>query len=258
MGGQLANNVDLALRNTPAAPQVHSVVAGLGGRSDHADIACIACSAAPLRNPGRVRIFSTSMKTSSARNCTTCAKFAVPGRRPRTCCAGSTRPRSPQPRSKGTPDDRSDRNRRHPEAPLLSKGDLHRRQSAGAGHRAIGAGFDRPIERADLWASCLPGMWRGAGRALRHGRGDARNRRQPDRGQRDRMFGSLHDALPGNIVANALAALAVRQCRGGRHRSSRSHAGEGAQGSAHDRAGRRWRHHRYRIWLPVRDVRAQR
>ena len=33
MGGQLANNVDLALRNTPAAPQVHSVIAGLGGRS---------------------------------------------------------------------------------------------------------------------------------------------------------------------------------------------------------------------------------
>jgi len=32
MGGQLANNVDLALRNTPNAPQVHSAVAGLGGR----------------------------------------------------------------------------------------------------------------------------------------------------------------------------------------------------------------------------------
>jgi pyruvate ferredoxin oxidoreductase alpha subunit len=32
MGGQLANNVDLALRNTPGATQVHSVVAGLGGR----------------------------------------------------------------------------------------------------------------------------------------------------------------------------------------------------------------------------------
>ncbi len=32
-GRQLANNVDLALRNTPAAPQVHSVIAGLGGRS---------------------------------------------------------------------------------------------------------------------------------------------------------------------------------------------------------------------------------
>jgi pyruvate ferredoxin oxidoreductase alpha subunit len=32
MGGQLANNVDLALRNTPNAPQVHSVIAGLGGR----------------------------------------------------------------------------------------------------------------------------------------------------------------------------------------------------------------------------------
>jgi len=32
MGGQLASNVDLALRNTPNAPQVHSVIAGLGGR----------------------------------------------------------------------------------------------------------------------------------------------------------------------------------------------------------------------------------
>jgi pyruvate ferredoxin oxidoreductase alpha subunit len=32
MGGQLANNVDLALRNTVGAPQVHSVIAGLGGR----------------------------------------------------------------------------------------------------------------------------------------------------------------------------------------------------------------------------------
>jgi pyruvate ferredoxin oxidoreductase alpha subunit len=32
MGGQLANNVDLALRNTPGAPRVHSVIAGLGGR----------------------------------------------------------------------------------------------------------------------------------------------------------------------------------------------------------------------------------
>jgi pyruvate ferredoxin oxidoreductase alpha subunit len=32
MGGQLANNVDLALRNAIDAPRVHSVVAGLGGR----------------------------------------------------------------------------------------------------------------------------------------------------------------------------------------------------------------------------------
>ena len=33
MGGQLANNIDLALRNLPGAPHVHSAVAGLGGRS---------------------------------------------------------------------------------------------------------------------------------------------------------------------------------------------------------------------------------
>ena len=33
MGGQLANNIDLALRNVAGAPQVHSAVAGLGGRA---------------------------------------------------------------------------------------------------------------------------------------------------------------------------------------------------------------------------------
>jgi pyruvate ferredoxin oxidoreductase alpha subunit len=33
MGGPLANNVDLALRNVAGAPQVHSIIAGLGGRS---------------------------------------------------------------------------------------------------------------------------------------------------------------------------------------------------------------------------------
>jgi pyruvate ferredoxin oxidoreductase alpha subunit len=32
MGGPLANNVDLALRNVEGAPHVHSVIAGLGGR----------------------------------------------------------------------------------------------------------------------------------------------------------------------------------------------------------------------------------
>jgi pyruvate ferredoxin oxidoreductase alpha subunit len=32
VGGPLANNVDLALRNVAGAPQVHSVIAGLGGR----------------------------------------------------------------------------------------------------------------------------------------------------------------------------------------------------------------------------------
>jgi pyruvate ferredoxin oxidoreductase alpha subunit len=32
LGGQLANNVDLALRNSAGAPRVHSAIAGLGGR----------------------------------------------------------------------------------------------------------------------------------------------------------------------------------------------------------------------------------
>ena len=33
MGGPLANNVDLALRNVAGAPHVHSIIAGLGGRA---------------------------------------------------------------------------------------------------------------------------------------------------------------------------------------------------------------------------------
>ena len=32
VGGPLANNVDVALRNLPQAPRLHSAVAGLGGR----------------------------------------------------------------------------------------------------------------------------------------------------------------------------------------------------------------------------------
>ena len=39
MGGQLANNVDVALRNLPRPPRLHSSVAGLGGRADHARLA---------------------------------------------------------------------------------------------------------------------------------------------------------------------------------------------------------------------------
>ena len=33
VGGPLANNVDMALRNLPDAPRLHSAVAGLGGRA---------------------------------------------------------------------------------------------------------------------------------------------------------------------------------------------------------------------------------
>jgi pyruvate ferredoxin oxidoreductase alpha subunit len=47
MGGQLANNVDLALRNTAKAPQVHSAVAGLGGR--------------PITRPSLRRLFRQAM-----------------------------------------------------------------------------------------------------------------------------------------------------------------------------------------------------
>ena len=48
MGGPLANNVDLALRNVAGAPQVHSVIAGLGGRP-------ITCTAPASRAAPRLR-----------------------------------------------------------------------------------------------------------------------------------------------------------------------------------------------------------
>ena len=47
----------------------------------------------------------------------------------------------------------------------------------------------------------LPGLRRGARRALRARRGDARHRGPADRGQRDRLPGGLLDAVPGDLVA---------------------------------------------------------
>ncbi len=70
-----------------------------------------------------------------------------------------------------------------------------------------GAGLDRPLQRAHLRPSRLPGLRRGAGRALRHRRRHARDRRQSDRGQRHRLPGSLHHALSGNLVADARGCI---------------------------------------------------
>ena len=97
MGGPLANNVDLALRNVAGAPQVHSIIAGLGGRA----ITRAALHKASARRSGaavgRLAFPRSQRRTSSPRNCTTCAKCAAPDRPPKTCCAGSARkPKSPR------------------------------------------------------------------------------------------------------------------------------------------------------------------
>ena len=117
----------------------------------------------------------------------------------------------------------------------------------------------RPLQRAHLRPPRLPGLRRGARRALRARRGDARQRRPADRRQRDRLPRGLLDArtrsrrwqLPwihslfGNAPAVATGIAAALRAKG-------------ARGRPRDRPGRRRRHARHRLRLPVGDVRAQR
>ncbi len=102
------------------------------------------------------------------------------------------------------------------------------RSATGCSTRAaLGAGRPRPRQRDHQGPPRLPGLRRGARRALRARRRDARHRRPADRGQRDRLPGGLLDALPRVLVAAAVAALAVRQRARGRHRDRRGAAGQG-------------------------------
>ena len=100
----------------------------------------------------------------------------------------------------------------------------------------------RALEHAHLGPPRLPGLRRGARRPLRARRGDARDRRTADRGQRDRLPRGVLDAVPGVVLAAAVAALAVRQRAGGRERARRGAEGEGPDRRPRDRPGRRRRH----------------
>ena len=141
---------------------------------------------------------------------------------------------------------------------------LHRRQPPAGARAAQRAGQHRAHQLAQLRPPRLPGLRRGAGRALRDRRRDARHRQPADRGQRHRLPGGVLHALPRDLVAAAVDPLAVRQCRGGGHRHRRGAEGQGQQGRpgakrrARARPGRRRRHHRHRLRLPVGHVRAQR
>ncbi len=119
-------------------------------------------------------------------------------------------------------------------------------------------GLDRAKQFAQLRPSRLPGLRRGARRALCHRRGDAGHRQPVDRGERDRLPRGVLDAVPRIVVAAALDPFAVRQHRRRRHRHRRGPAGEGPRPRARHRAGRRRRHDRHRLRLPVGHVRAQR
>ena len=79
----------------------------------------------------------------------------------------------------------------------------------------------RAHQLAQLRPPRLPGLRRGARRALRDRRGDARDRQPADRRQRHRLPRGVLDAVPGDVVADAVDPFAVRQRRGGGHRRRR-------------------------------------
>ena len=106
--------------------------------------------------------------------------------------------------------------------------------------------------------SRLPGLRRSPWRAVCDRCGDGGDGQQADRRQRDGVPGSLFHAVSGNVVADSLDPLAVRQRGGGRVGRRRGAAGAGPQRRARHRARRRRRHDRYRLRVPVRHVRAQR
>jgi hypothetical protein len=104
---------------------------------------------------------------------------------------------------------------------------LHRRQPPAGARPAQRAGQHPAQQLAQLRPPRLPGLRRGARRALRHRRGDAGHQRPADRRQRHRLPGGVLHALPRNLVADALDPLAVRQHRGRGHRHRGGHAGQG-------------------------------
>ena len=78
------------------------------------------------------------------------------------------------------------------------------------------------------------------------------------RRERHRLPRGLLDAVPGVVVADPVAALALRQRPRGRRRDGGRPAGPGPRRHPGRRPGRRRRHRRHRLRLPVGHVRAQR
>ena len=118
---------------------------------------------------------------------------------------------------------------------VLPGGHLRGRQPPARPRAALGAGAHGALQHAHLGPPRLPGLRRGAGRALRARRGDARHGRPADRRQRDRLPGGLLDPVPGVLVAAALDPLAVRQRAG---RGDRDRGGAEGQGPRRRAGGR--------------------
>ena len=137
---------------------MHSAIVGLGGRPvPKASLHRLFRQAAiqPWEGPH----FLTS--TSASRQ----ARSTGAGRR-----GGRVRRRRASSRSSnrsGSINLRKPRDERGPEAQVLPEGNPDRRQSAGERGRAQRAGEPRPLQLADFGPSRLPGLRRGARRALR-------------------------------------------------------------------------------------------
>ena len=162
----------------------YTVVAGLGGRADHPGVAASACCA--RRSP------------------TSCEPLHLP--RPRLAH------RQPPARARGAdapqrPDRREPAARRrlrrseggvtmNQRRQVLPDRHLHGRQPPARARAAHRPGLDRAHQLAQLRPPRLPGLRRGARRALCDRRGDARDRQPAHRRQRDRLPRGVLDALP--------------------------------------------------------------
>ena len=180
-----------------------------GGRArrpaGHPQRRCAGCSTtcSPSRlDPAGLHFLDLTPRWSSGSSAPD-AEPRVRARTRRTCCATSA---ASAPVALGM-----GRQRGVPGGQALPGRHLRGRQPAarpGAAHRA---GAHGPLQRDHLGPPRLPGLRRGARRALRARRRDARHRREHGRGQRHRLPRGVLHAVPRVVVAGALAALAVRQ-----------------------------------------------
>ena len=127
------------------------------------------------------------------------------------------------------------------EIKLYQTGTLRGGQPPARSRPALRAGADGALEHAHVGPPGLPGLRRGARRALRARRGDARHRRARDRRQRDRLPRGVLDAVPRVVMAAPLDPLPVRQRAGGGDRDRCRAEGEGPHRRAGRRPGRRRR-----------------
>ena len=200
-------------------------------------------------------ISSTSTRRDRGRTSSRASpRCAAPARRPRTSCA--RRRARPRRRNGGTMDDHD----ADDQVKFYQTGTLHRRQPAA-----------RPKPSASVQAStdrtnsltCGPPACQGCGEALgaRYAI-DAAMRateRQAHRRQRHRLPRGLHDALSRRLPGRCRGSIrsSATPPRSRRASPPRMRV-KGTQRRARDRAGRRRRHHRHRLRVPLGHVRAQR